>query len=51
MWSAENPNDWGLSIQDPNNTRVEVKVEADTRRQHKQTFYIKVELVAFATEA
>ena len=51
MWSVENRNDQGLSFQDTNNTRLEVKVEADTGRQHKQTFYIKVELVAFATEA
>ena len=51
MWSVENPNDQGLPFQDTNNTRLEVKVEAHTGRQHKQTFYIKVELVAFATEA
>ena len=36
--------------QDADDTWVEIKVKADTRRQYKQTQHIEVDLVAFAVE-
>ena len=50
MWSIKTPKNNALTTQDTNNTRVEVKVETHSGRQHKQTFYIKVNLVAFVIE-